>query len=57
MNTSVHTYLTMFTCSDTGEATLRIVGVSSEDDGVYTCVATNELGSVASSASLRVLGE
>ncbi|XP_041665385.1 triple functional domain protein isoform X2 [Cheilinus undulatus] len=41
--------------SDTGEATLRIIGVASEDDGVYTCVATNELGSVASSASLRVL--
>lgn len=43
--------------SDTGEATLRIIGVASEDDGVYTCVATNELGSVTSSASLRVLGE
>ncbi|XP_023284323.1 triple functional domain protein isoform X2 [Seriola lalandi dorsalis] len=41
--------------SDTGEATLRILGVASEDDGVYTCVATNELGSVTSSASLRVL--
>nr|XP_043908532.1 triple functional domain protein-like isoform X4 [Solea senegalensis] len=41
--------------SDTGEATLRIIGVASEDDGVYTCVATNDLGSVASSASLRVL--
>uniref|UniRef100_A0A8C7GVU2 non-specific serine/threonine protein kinase n=1 Tax=Oncorhynchus kisutch TaxID=8019 RepID=A0A8C7GVU2_ONCKI len=43
--------------SETGEATLRIVGVSSEDDGVYTCVAANDLGSVTSSASLRVLGE
>uniref|UniRef100_A0A3B4FXU3 non-specific serine/threonine protein kinase n=1 Tax=Pundamilia nyererei TaxID=303518 RepID=A0A3B4FXU3_9CICH len=43
--------------NDTGEATLRIIGVASEDDGVYTCVATNELGSVTSSASLRVLGE
>lgn len=43
--------------SDTGEATLRIIGVASEDDGVYTCVATNELGSVTSSASLRVLGK
>ncbi|XP_005745550.2 triple functional domain protein isoform X14 [Pundamilia nyererei] len=41
--------------NDTGEATLRIIGVASEDDGVYTCVATNELGSVTSSASLRVL--
>lgn len=43
--------------SDTGEATLRISGAASEDDGVYTCVATNELGSVTSSASLRVLGK
>nr|XP_057902601.1 triple functional domain protein isoform X3 [Doryrhamphus excisus] len=43
------------TYSDTGEATLRIIGVSSDDDGVYTCIATNELGSVTSSASLRVL--
>lgn len=43
--------------SDTGEATLRIVGVAADDDGVYTCVATNDLGSVTSSASLRVLGE
>uniref|UniRef100_A0A8D3DZW3 non-specific serine/threonine protein kinase n=1 Tax=Scophthalmus maximus TaxID=52904 RepID=A0A8D3DZW3_SCOMX len=42
---------------DTGEATLRIIGVVSEDDGVYTCVATNEVGTVTSSASLRVLGE
>lgn len=47
----------MFTFSDTGEATLRIIGVASEDDGVYTCVATNELGSTSSSASLRVLGK
>lgn len=47
----------MFTFSETGEATLRIIGVASEDDGVYTCVATNELGSASSSASLRVLGK
>lgn len=47
----------MFLFSDTGEATLRIMSVASEDDGVYTCVATNELGSTASSASLRVLGK
>ncbi|KAL0962100.1 hypothetical protein UPYG_G00335640 [Umbra pygmaea] len=42
-------------CSESGEATLRIVGVSSEDDGIYTCVAANEVGSVTSSACLRVL--
>lgn len=47
----------MFIFSDTGEATLRIIGVASEDDGIYTCVATNELGSATSSASLRVLGK
>ncbi|KAG7275464.1 hypothetical protein CRUP_008321 [Coryphaenoides rupestris] len=41
--------------SDTGEATLRIIGAASEDDGSYTCVATNDLGTVISSASLRVL--
>ncbi|KAG5842409.1 hypothetical protein ANANG_G00177350 [Anguilla anguilla] len=42
--------------SDTGEATLRIVGASAEDDGMYTCVATNDVGTVSSSACLRVLG-
>lgn len=47
----------LFIFSDTGEATLRIIGVAFEDDGVYTCVATNELGSATSSASLRVLGK
>lgn len=47
----------VFIISDSGEATLRIIGAASEDDGVYTCIATNELGSVTSSASLRVLGK
>uniref|UniRef100_A0A673HK75 non-specific serine/threonine protein kinase n=1 Tax=Sinocyclocheilus rhinocerous TaxID=307959 RepID=A0A673HK75_9TELE len=42
--------------SITGETTLRIVGVTSEDDGMYTCIATNDIGNVTSSASLRVLG-
>ncbi|CAL8363780.1 unnamed protein product [Arctogadus glacialis] len=41
--------------SDTGEATLRITGAASEDDGSYTCEATNDLGTVTSTASLRVL--
>uniref|UniRef100_A0A665UMS5 non-specific serine/threonine protein kinase n=1 Tax=Echeneis naucrates TaxID=173247 RepID=A0A665UMS5_ECHNA len=45
------------TFSETGEAALHILGVSVEDSGVYTCVATNVAGSVTSSASLRVSGE
>ncbi|GLD56548.1 triple functional domain protein-like isoform X1 [Lates japonicus] len=44
------------TYSETGEAALRILGVSIEDSGVYSCVATNVAGSVTSSASLRVSG-
>uniref|UniRef100_A0A8D2ZTY4 non-specific serine/threonine protein kinase n=1 Tax=Scophthalmus maximus TaxID=52904 RepID=A0A8D2ZTY4_SCOMX len=44
------------TYSETGEAALRILGVSAEDGGVYSCVATNVAGSVTSSASLRVSG-
>lgn len=42
--------------SDLGEAALKIVGVTTEDDGIYTCIAVNEMGSALSSASLRVLG-
>ncbi|XP_053570468.1 triple functional domain protein isoform X2 [Bombina bombina] len=42
--------------SDLGEATLKIIGVTTDDDGVYTCVAANDMGSVSSSSSLRVLG-
>ncbi|XP_068592101.1 triple functional domain protein isoform X1 [Cebidichthys violaceus] len=44
------------THSETGEAALRILGVSVEDSGVYVCVASNVAGSVTSSASLRVSG-
>lgn len=43
--------------SDIGEATLKIVGVTTEDDGIYTCIAVNDMGSASSSASLRVLGK
>uniref|UniRef100_H9GAI0 Trio Rho guanine nucleotide exchange factor n=3 Tax=Anolis carolinensis TaxID=28377 RepID=H9GAI0_ANOCA len=42
--------------SDLGEASLKIIGVTTEDDGIYTCIAANDMGSVSSSASLRVLG-
>lgn len=43
--------------SDAGEAELCIQDVSIEDDGMYTCTAANDLGTVSTSASLRVLGE
>lgn len=42
--------------SDLGEAALKIVGVTTDDDGIYTCIAVNDMGSASSSASLRVLG-
>ncbi|NXH22297.1 KALRN protein, partial [Bucco capensis] len=41
--------------SDLGEASLKIIGVTAEDDGIYTCIAANDMGSVSSSTSLRVL--
>ncbi|XP_056142955.1 triple functional domain protein [Lampris incognitus] len=44
------------TYSETGEAALRILSVSAEDGGIYTCVAANAGGSVTSSASLRISG-
>lgn len=52
-------YLSFLLCcySETEEVTLHILGVSVEDSGVYTCVATNVAGSVTSSASLKVSGE
>lgn len=42
--------------SESDEATLRILRVSAEDSGVYSCVATNAAGSVSTSASLTVSG-
>ncbi|XP_064409238.1 triple functional domain protein isoform X3 [Latimeria chalumnae] len=44
------------TYSESGEAILKIVGVTTDDDGTYTCIAVNDMGSVSSSAGLRVLG-
>uniref|UniRef100_G3U8L9 non-specific serine/threonine protein kinase n=1 Tax=Loxodonta africana TaxID=9785 RepID=G3U8L9_LOXAF len=41
--------------SDLGEAALKIVGATTEDDGLYTCIAVNDMGAASSSASLRVL--
>ncbi|XP_066539118.1 triple functional domain protein isoform X2 [Hoplias malabaricus] len=42
--------------SETGEVTLSISSVTVEDSGSYTCIATNDVGSVTSSACLRVQG-
>uniref|UniRef100_A0A8C4MRL6 Trio Rho guanine nucleotide exchange factor n=1 Tax=Equus asinus asinus TaxID=83772 RepID=A0A8C4MRL6_EQUAS len=43
--------------SDLGEAALKIVGATTEDDGLYTCIAVNDMGSASCAASLRVLGK
>ncbi|RXN22873.1 triple functional domain isoform X5 [Labeo rohita] len=44
------------THSETGEVTLRISPATLDDSGTYTCIASNDVGSVTSSAYLRVLG-
>uniref|UniRef100_A0A672LU48 Triple functional domain protein-like n=1 Tax=Sinocyclocheilus grahami TaxID=75366 RepID=A0A672LU48_SINGR len=45
-----------FICK-TGEVTLRISPASLDDSGTYTCIASNDVGSVTTSAYLRVLGQ
>lgn len=42
--------------SDTGEVTLCVSPATVDDGGTYTCTATNDVGTVASSACLRVQG-
>uniref|UniRef100_A0A8C2BG76 non-specific serine/threonine protein kinase n=1 Tax=Cyprinus carpio TaxID=7962 RepID=A0A8C2BG76_CYPCA len=44
------------TQSETGEVTLCISPATLDDSGTYTCIASNDVGSVTSSAYLRVLG-
>ncbi|KAK7157294.1 hypothetical protein R3I93_008694 [Phoxinus phoxinus] len=44
------------THSETGEVTLRISPAALDDSGTYTCIASNDVGSVTSSAYLRVIG-
>lgn len=46
-----------FLFSETGEVTLRISPATLDDSGTYTCIASNDVGSVTSSAYLRVLGQ
>uniref|UniRef100_A0A672Q7L3 non-specific serine/threonine protein kinase n=1 Tax=Sinocyclocheilus grahami TaxID=75366 RepID=A0A672Q7L3_SINGR len=45
------------THSETGEVTLRISPAILDDSGTYTCIASNDVGSVTSTAYLRVLGQ
>lgn len=39
-----------------GEATLQITELSTEDSGIFTCQATNELGQTETSAAVTVEG-
>ncbi|XP_053260241.1 kalirin isoform X10 [Podarcis raffonei] len=41
---------------DSGEITLKICNVMPQDSGIYTCVATNELGTASTSATIKVQG-
>uniref|UniRef100_A0A671LZ12 non-specific serine/threonine protein kinase n=1 Tax=Sinocyclocheilus anshuiensis TaxID=1608454 RepID=A0A671LZ12_9TELE len=45
------------THSETGEVILRISPAILDDSGTYTCIASNDVGSVTSTAYLRVLGQ
>ncbi|XP_044294416.1 kalirin [Varanus komodoensis] len=41
---------------ESGEVTLKICNVMPQDSGIYTCVATNELGTASTSATIKVQG-
>uniref|UniRef100_A0A803TGY5 non-specific serine/threonine protein kinase n=1 Tax=Anolis carolinensis TaxID=28377 RepID=A0A803TGY5_ANOCA len=48
-------YLLIYShCIDSGEITLKICNLMPQDSGIYTCVATNELGSASTSATIKV---
>uniref|UniRef100_A0A803TLG6 non-specific serine/threonine protein kinase n=1 Tax=Anolis carolinensis TaxID=28377 RepID=A0A803TLG6_ANOCA len=50
-------YLLIYShCIDSGEITLKICNLMPQDSGIYTCVATNELGSASTSATIKVQG-
>lgn len=45
------------TLQHNGQLELTVVGVSKRDAGVYTCVATNEVGRSESKALVTIVGE
>ncbi|XP_029140287.1 kalirin [Protobothrops mucrosquamatus] len=47
--------ITVTSC-ESGDITLKICNVMPQDSGIYTCVATNELGTASTSATVKVQG-
>ncbi|XP_070587022.1 kalirin isoform X9 [Erythrolamprus reginae] len=44
------------TSCESGDITLKICNLMPQDSGIYTCVATNELGTASTSATIKVQG-
>ncbi|XP_077305859.1 kalirin isoform X3 [Lithobates pipiens] len=44
------------TASESGDIRLKIYNLMPQDSGIYTCVATNELGCTSTSATIKVQG-
>ncbi|XP_053326998.1 kalirin isoform X2 [Spea bombifrons] len=42
--------------SESGDITLKICNLMPQDSGIYTCVATNDLGATSTSATIKVQG-
>ncbi|XP_070806055.1 kalirin [Pituophis catenifer annectens] len=54
-NDSSTAAITVTSC-ESGDITLKICNVMPQDSGIYTCVATNELGIASTSATIKVQG-
>uniref|UniRef100_A0A8C6YE11 Kalirin n=1 Tax=Naja naja TaxID=35670 RepID=A0A8C6YE11_NAJNA len=54
-NDSSTAAITITSC-ESGDITLKICNVMPQDSGIYTCVATNELGTASTSATIKVQG-